>query len=227
MWAVFTISCFLKSGEHRRKHPCAESQSGDDVTVVTVHGRVSSRPNSRVLSVPVRILRAGVRVVVGGTSTVSGSRRIVPNINNEDEPLVIMVWIWLAGISHCSNLQSLRQVRAMVLFAPESTVGEWSVWSMLRHDSSWLLALLIDGPYRKGQLADISCIPSSDARPGTLCCRKFARLLDSERGAVVGQKINLSVQSLLDLILELLALLRSCCFGIAPWRRWAAASKLE
>ena len=39
--------------------------------VVTVHGRV--------LSVPAQILRAGIRVIVGGTGAVSGSRRIIPN----------------------------------------------------------------------------------------------------------------------------------------------------
>ena len=56
-----------------------DSEKGDDVTVVTVHGRVISRVKSRVLSVPARILRSGIRVVVGGTSTVLGSRRIIPN----------------------------------------------------------------------------------------------------------------------------------------------------
>ena len=34
---------------------------------------------SRVLSVPARLVRSCIRVVVGGTSTVSGSRRIIPN----------------------------------------------------------------------------------------------------------------------------------------------------
>ena len=58
---------------------CAESRSGDDVTVMTVHGRVISRVKRRVLSVPIRILLQGIRVVVGETSTVSGSRRIIPN----------------------------------------------------------------------------------------------------------------------------------------------------
>ena len=49
------------------------------MTVVTVQGRVITRVKSRVLSVLARILRPGIRVVVGGTSTVSGSRRIILN----------------------------------------------------------------------------------------------------------------------------------------------------
>ena len=56
-----------------------ESQSVDDVTVVTVHGRVISRPKRRVLLVPVWNLQPCIRVVVGGISTVSGSRRIIPS----------------------------------------------------------------------------------------------------------------------------------------------------
>ena len=43
-----------------------ESRSGDDVTVVTVHGRVISRVKSSVLSVPVQIILSGIRVVVRG-----------------------------------------------------------------------------------------------------------------------------------------------------------------
>ena len=58
---------------------CAKSRSGDDVTAVTVHGRLSSRPKGRADSVPVRRIRPGIRVVLGGTSTVSGSRRLIPN----------------------------------------------------------------------------------------------------------------------------------------------------
>ena len=53
---------------------------------VTAHGlrtysarTVSSSPRRRSPSVPVRMIRPGIRVVVGGTSTVSGSRRIIPN----------------------------------------------------------------------------------------------------------------------------------------------------
>ena len=49
------------------------------MTVVTVHGRVSSRPKRRVDSVPVRRIRPGIRVIVGGTSTVTGSRQIFSN----------------------------------------------------------------------------------------------------------------------------------------------------
>ena len=50
---------------------CAESPSGETVTVVTMHGRVISSLSvkSSILSAPVRILRPGIRVVVGGTST--------------------------------------------------------------------------------------------------------------------------------------------------------------
>ena len=59
----------------------AESRSGDDVTAVTVRVRVSNRPERGVLSVPVRILR----VVVGGISTVSGSRRITPSKADHSE----------------------------------------------------------------------------------------------------------------------------------------------
>ena len=44
---------------------------------MTEHGLVISGRKSRVLSG--RILRPGIRVDVGGTSTVSGSRRIIPN----------------------------------------------------------------------------------------------------------------------------------------------------
>ena len=51
-----------------------DSEQGDDVTVVTVHGRVISRVKSRA-----RILRSGILVVVGGTRTVSGSRRTIPD----------------------------------------------------------------------------------------------------------------------------------------------------
>ena len=54
---------------------------------VTAHGlrtycalTVSNSPRRRSPSVPVRMIRPGIRVVVGGTSTVSGSRRIIPNI---------------------------------------------------------------------------------------------------------------------------------------------------
>ena len=56
-----------------------DSEKGDDVTVVTVHGhgRVVSGPKSRVLSVPIRRIWSGVRGVVGGTGTVSGSRPTV------------------------------------------------------------------------------------------------------------------------------------------------------
>ena len=53
---------------------------------VTAHGlrtycarTVSSSPRRRSPSVPVRMIRPDIRVVVGGTSTVSGSRRIIPN----------------------------------------------------------------------------------------------------------------------------------------------------
>ena len=53
---------------------------------VTAHGlrtycarTVSSCPRRRSPSVPVRMIRPGIRVVVGGTSTVSGSRRMIPN----------------------------------------------------------------------------------------------------------------------------------------------------
>ena len=37
-----------------------ELEKGDDVTVVTVHGRVISRVKSRVLSVPVRRILPGI-----------------------------------------------------------------------------------------------------------------------------------------------------------------------
>ena len=53
---------------------------------VTTHGlrtyctrTVSSNPRRRSPSVTVRMIRPGIRVVVGGTNTVSGSRRIIPN----------------------------------------------------------------------------------------------------------------------------------------------------
>ena len=49
------------------------------MTVVTAHGRVISRVKSRVLSVLARLLRSGIRCVVGGTSIVSGSCWIIPN----------------------------------------------------------------------------------------------------------------------------------------------------
>ena len=57
-------------------------EKGHDVTVVTVHGR---RVKSRVLSVPARLVLSGIRVVVEGTSTVSGSRRIIPNTPPDPE----------------------------------------------------------------------------------------------------------------------------------------------
>ena len=52
---------------------------------VTAHGPrtdadSSPRRCSPSVPVPVRMIRPGIRVVVGGTSTVSGSRRIIPNI---------------------------------------------------------------------------------------------------------------------------------------------------
>ena len=59
---------------------------------VTVHGlrtycarTVSSSPRRRSPSVPVRMIRPGIRVVVGGTSTVSGSRWIIPNTPPDPE----------------------------------------------------------------------------------------------------------------------------------------------
>ena len=55
-------------GEHRRKHPC--SRNGDEVTFVTVHGRIISRPKSCDHSVPVWWTQPGIRVVIEGTSIV-------------------------------------------------------------------------------------------------------------------------------------------------------------
>ena len=49
---------------------------------VTEYGLVIGRPKRCVLSVPARaarLLRSCIQVVVGGASTVSGSRRIIPN----------------------------------------------------------------------------------------------------------------------------------------------------
>ena len=67
---------------------CAESQNGDDVIswLRTDCARtVSSSPRRRSPSVPVRMIRPGIRVVVGGSSTVSGSLRIIPNTPPDPE----------------------------------------------------------------------------------------------------------------------------------------------
>ena len=58
------------------------------MTVVTVRVRAVSRVKSRVLSVPARLVWPGIRVVVGGTSTVSGSRRGIPNMSDHAPPPV-------------------------------------------------------------------------------------------------------------------------------------------
>ena len=62
-----------EKGEHLRL--CTDWGSS-----VTEHGLVISRPKSCVLYVPVRILWPGIRDVIERTSTVLGSRRIIPNI---------------------------------------------------------------------------------------------------------------------------------------------------
>ena len=68
---------------------------------VTAHGlctyyarTVSSSPRRRSPSVPVLMIRPGIRVVVGGTSTVSGSRQIIPN-NNADKTLPTLIEVSL------------------------------------------------------------------------------------------------------------------------------------
>ena len=58
---------------------------------VTAHGvtdcarTVSSSLKRRSPSVPVLMIWPGIRVVVGGTSTVSGSRQIIPNTPSDPE----------------------------------------------------------------------------------------------------------------------------------------------
>ena len=83
------------------------SEKRDDVTVVTMHGRVISRMESRV---PVRRIRPAIRVVVGGTSTDSGSRRIIPNTRPEPE----------------EGLESYRRISP-----PDRRGSEWSECSGL------------------------------------------------------------------------------------------------
>ena len=78
-WELIFVTPFrIKYGSEKwERRDCATAHR--DVLRTYCARTVSSSPRRRSPSVPVRMIWPGIRVKVGGTSTVSGYRRIIPN----------------------------------------------------------------------------------------------------------------------------------------------------
>ena len=170
---------------------------------------VSSSPRRHSPSVPIRMIRPGIRVVVGGTSTISGSRRIIPNTHR------------LGHKTLCDAQKQFGQAArsSRTHFGPLK-----SGWISLLKDGEWRGARLSSGlgPLLASSPVRVPALRTTDG-PEAEPPRRVPAIVPScqcATGFFMYFSLGLAVSLFMAILPTSLALLSpSCCGGAAPSRQ--------